>query len=309
MKISAYTVGDINLASSRLRSFYLFYSSERYGVNVIQDLNIWQSIKCDYLHLQSCYKPKYIAQAILFRLLGKNVIFDVSDIPSRKIHFIFFLLAAIIANSVTVPVEHTRVFLGRYLNIRKINVISDVLDVHPNKIKDLNFIRNKESKGIFWTGHPGNLESIESFIQAERLREDYQLVVITKLNEIKHYKDSYPWVKFLEWNLDSVLDCNVDMGYALLNHTIDFKSENKMVLSIALGLIPIVSRTPAYMALAKELEADRLVFDNLSQVFDIIKNLDAVWVNDFKLRAKAYVLERYSSAAVFSFFSSKCLVK
>lgn len=112
--------------------------------------------------------------------------------------------------------------------------------------------------------------------------------------------------------MDSILDCKIEMSYALLNHSFDeasqFKCENKMVLSIAIGLIPIVSRTPAYETLAKKLNADCLVFDNLSEVFDIVESLDPVWINNFRLRAKAYVLEYYSNENVFSIFSSKCLV-
>jgi hypothetical protein len=312
MKISAYTVGNYSVASSRLRSFYMFYSSKNYGVNVARNLNLWQSVQCNYLHLQSCYKPKYLIQAIIFRLLNKRVIFDVSDIPKNKIHLVFFLAVAKTANSVTVPLETTRLFLGRYLNINKIHVIPDVIDIYPEKLNQLNFLRQEHSKTFFWTGHPGNLNSIESFIQDDRLREQYQLIVITKLIDIQEFIGSYPWVIFLEWDVDSILDCKIEMSYALLNHSFDeasqFKCENKMVLSIAIGLIPIVSRTPAYETLAKKLNADCLVFDNLLEVFDIVESLDPVWINNFRLRAKAYVLEYYSNENVFSIFSSKCLV-
>jgi hypothetical protein len=290
----------------------MFYSSKNYGVNVARNLNLWQSVQCNYLHLQSCYKPKYLIQAIIFRLLNKRVIFDVSDIPKNKIHLVFFLAVAKTANSVTVPLETTRLFLGRYLNINKIHVIPDVIDIYPEKLNQLNFLRQEHSKTFFWTGHPGNLNSIESFIQDDRLREQYQLIVITKLIDIQEFIGSYPWVIFLEWDVDSILDCKIEMSYALLNHSFDeasqFKCENKMVLSIAIGLIPIVSRTPAYETLAKKLNADCLVFDNLLEVFDIVESLDPVWINNFRLRAKAYVLEYYSNENVFSIFSSKCLV-
>lgn len=143
MKISAYTVGNYSVASSRLRSFYMFYSSKNYGVNVARNLNLWQSVQCNYLHLQSCYKPKYLIQAIIFRLLNKRVIFDVSDIPKNKIHLVFFLAVAKTANSVTVPLETTRLFLGRYLNINKIHVIPDVIDIYPEKLNQLNFLRQE----------------------------------------------------------------------------------------------------------------------------------------------------------------------
>ncbi|CAN6134409.1 GT4_WbuB-like domain containing protein [Methylophilaceae bacterium] len=312
MKISAYTVGDITVASSRLRSFYMFYASEKFGVKVFRNLKLWQSINCNYLHLQSCYKPKYLFQAIFFRLLLKKIVFDVSDIPKNKIHFIFFWGVAKVANSVTVPLETTRLFLGQYLNVNKIHVIPDVIDVCPEKLKQLNCLHRRPSKTFFWTGHPGNLDSIEGFIQDKRLREQYQLIVITKLNDIQKFIDNYPWVTFLEWDVDSVLNCEVEMCYALLNHSFDeasqFKCENKMVLSIAIGLIPIVSRTPAYEALAKKLNADCLIFDNLSDVFDIVESLDLVWINNFKLRAKSFVLEYYSNENIFSIFTSKCLI-
>lgn len=312
MKIAAYTVGDINVASSRLRSFYLFYFSSNHGVNVLRGLTIWQSLQCEYLHLQSCYVPRYVLQAVLFRLLGRRVFFDVCDIPTRKIHFAFLVLTAMIANTVTVPLDTTRTYLSKYVAARKIVVISDVIDVAPNKVGKLAFVRNVGSKGIFWTGHPGNLDSIEEFIKIIRFHEEYKLIVLTRLSEIGRFIQSYPWVTFLDWSLDSAFDCKIDIGYALLNHAADsaalYKCENKMVLSIALGLIPIVSRTPAYEALAKQLGADRLVFDDLAEVLNVIENMDPRWATEFLSRAKSYVFAHYSSDHVFLVFLSKCLL-
>ncbi|MBF0328705.1 MAG: hypothetical protein HQL10_06080 [Nitrospirae bacterium] len=311
MKIAAYTVGDIKVASARLRSFYLFHSASNYGFEVFRDLSIWQSIDCKYLHLQGCYTPRFVLHAIIFRLLGKRVFFDVNDMPTRKRHFIFFVIMTKIANIVLVALETTKNYLTKYVDFSKIFVFPTVIDVNPNKINKLFFVRNENSRGIFWIGHPGNLISIEEFMNIIRFRHEYRLIVCTKLTEIKSYIKKYPWVTFIDWNVDSALDCKLDIGYCILNHAgcsqALLRGDSKMILAIAVGLIPIVSRTPAYENLAKVLDAERLIFNELAEVFVIIEKLDKMWKRDFFDRCKSYILSNHTSDHVFSLFASKFL--
>jgi hypothetical protein len=312
IKIAAYTVGDIGVASSRLRSFYLFQSSSDYGVNVFRNLSIRQSLTCDCLHLQKSYKPKHIAQALLFRLLGKKVIFDIDDNPKGKYKVATIVLMRI-ANVVTTDTDLRREYFSKYVNKNKIFVLPDVLDIAPDKADQVISRKNSRSKGIFWIGHRDNLGSIEKLLDVIADRADYHMVVATKLaqNDVLHTK--YPKVTFIDWRLDVSLDPDIDVVYMILNHDtgVDpdaiYKSENKMVLSIASGLIPIVSRTPAYEMLAQTLDAERLIFNELDEVFSIIESLDPIWLQHFMTRARKYILDNYTDKRVFLKFKAQCM--
>lgn len=313
INIAAYAVGDIGVASSRLRSFYLFQSSADYGVDVCRNPGIWQSLKYGYLHLQKRYKPKYIAQALIFRLLGKKVIFDLDDNP-KGIYELAIIVLMKIVTIVTTDTDARRSYFARYVNKNKIIVLPDVLDVNPDKIDQVVSRKSSQSRGIFWIGHRDNLGSIEKLFDIVTLHKDYHMVVATNLLRNDELHNKYPKVKFIDWRLDISLNPSIDAAYMVLNHDAIFdpnsiyKSENKMVLAIASGLVPIVSRTPSYEALAKVLEAERLIFDDLTEVLDIIEKIDQMWADDFLARAKSYVLANYTSDHVFSLFLSKCLL-
>jgi len=113
--------------------------------------------------------------------------------------------------------------------------------------------------------------------------------------------------------LDVSLDPDIDVAYMILNHDtgVDpdaiYKSENKMVLSIASGLIPVVSRTPAYEMLAQALDAERLIFNELDEVFSITESLDPIWIQNFLIRARQYILDNYTDKRVFLKFKEQCM--
>ena len=82
IKVAAYTNGGIEVASCRLRSFYLFKKAEEFGLEILRNLSFTESLSCNCLHLQKIYTPQFILQALLFRILRRKVIFDIDDHPS-----------------------------------------------------------------------------------------------------------------------------------------------------------------------------------------------------------------------------------
>ncbi|OHB46087.1 MAG: hypothetical protein A2178_00580 [Planctomycetes bacterium GWC2_49_10] len=309
-KIAAYTSDDINSAGSRLRSFYLFKFSQEYGVTVCRSLGLLESLSCDQLHLQKCYKPKHLAQALLFRILGKQVIFDICDQATRWTHKFAIFMAMKIASAVTTDTDARAAYCRRYVSDRKVSSLPDVLDVDP--VKNINLITraNPQSKGILWTGHRGNLDSVNELLRMMEAENDFHMIVITNLQVNDPLHKQYPYIKFIQWTLDCIFDTAIDVGFMVLNHQwMDdpdsvYKSENKMVLSIAAGLIPIVSRTPAYEKLATALGAEQLVFDEFDEVFDIINSLDANWISDFFVRSQKYIIDNYSAENIFLKYKS-----
>lgn len=309
-KIAAYTSNEINSASSRLRSFYLFKCANEYDVTVCRSLGLLESLKCDQLHLQKCYKPKHLVQALLFRCFGKQVIFDIDDQATRWTHKFAIFMAMKIASAVTTDTDARAAYCKRYVSDRKVFVLPDVLDVEPIKKNKVITRNNLQSNGVFWTGHRGNLDSVNELLRIMEVKNDFHMIVATNLKDDDLLHKKYPSVKFIQWTLDCIFDTSIDVGCTVLNHRwIDdpdsvYKSENKMVLSIAAGLIPIVSRTPAYVALAKALGAERLVFDEFDEVFEILNSLDEIWIHDFFVRSQKYVIDNYSDENVFLKYKS-----
>lgn len=90
--------------------------------------------------------------------------------------------------------------------------------------------------------------------------------------------------------------------YMVLNHDYTeehkYKSENKMVLAILSGLIPIVSRTPAYESFAKNLKAEYLLFDGVKNVAQILEDIEKIDDKDFFENAIKFIRENYSKEAV-----------
>ena len=68
MKLAAFTSGDINMASSRLRSFYLFRSNAWKDHEVVFNPSMLSINNFHWLHIQKMYAPRYVLLAIYARL-------------------------------------------------------------------------------------------------------------------------------------------------------------------------------------------------------------------------------------------------
>ena len=84
MKIAAFNYGGIEVASSRLRSLYVFQSSvwKDHEVEFNPKFSSINRFQC--LHLQQVFNPRYIFLAIYARILGKLVIYDIDQEKNTK---------------------------------------------------------------------------------------------------------------------------------------------------------------------------------------------------------------------------------
>ena len=101
MKLAAFTSGGISVASSRLRSFYVFKSIVWKEHEVVFNPSFFSINRFQWLHIQKRYSPKFILLALYARLIGKFVVFDIDDgvrnldgWVNKKIHHtaIFFMI-------------------------------------------------------------------------------------------------------------------------------------------------------------------------------------------------------------------------
>ena len=313
MRLAAYTVGDITRASSRLRSFYLFSSAEDFSIEVTRPSRYRDALNSEVVHIQKILSIKLFFALIVFRFFGIKVVYDLDDQAnsarsSRVISLIVFLgyfLAFALSSVVTVDTDARKKYWQKYYPNKKIIVINDIADTEFGdlQIKNRNSISNHN--GFFWLGYASNFHSLAPFLECIKNKE-YELTASVQVSQIPLLSQLYPVVKFLPWYDGVAFSDSVSARFMILSHLDDsaslFKSENKMVLAIIAGFIPIVSRTPSYEKLAKLLDAEFLVFDSHEHVLDIVKKLNEAEVGKFFLRAQEILNLNYSKNSVLSSF-------
>lgn len=306
LEIVIYAHGNISLASTRLRAIYLFGSAKNFNYITSYNLNTLRSFSGDVLYLQMVYKPQQIFQAIFFRALRKQVIFDIDDTPTLYRHKLAMFLLSNIASAVTVDSFARKDFCDKQIIFKKSIVIRDPIDINP--MNQNNFAQRQLSSqgGILWIGNRENLHSIEPMLKVMESQRTRKFFIASNFEADDPIKDKFKEVNFLDWEIDISYDTEkIDASFMVLSHlstrdpSSEYKSENKMVTAIASGLIPVVSSSPAYLELAIALDAKRLVFNSLEEVPMILNNLEDEWMKNFSIRAKAYIKDHYSHESIF----------
>ena len=308
MIISAYTVGDENVASSRLRSFYLFKSASKFDLTVIRNSNLRALIRSDCLHIQKKTGYKIFLISLAFRITGRKVIYDFDDHYYGKRNLLWMIVHMLVASKITTDTDARKLYWQKILPFKSIEVLPDIIDVEkgidfPALIRTENIWKYK----LVWIGSESTVGSIYQLIMDLKDNPIFELTIITHESSIIKIAELYPWVKTKKWNKSIIFENEYRLNMMVLNHNVTentsiLKSENKMVLAIAAGVIPIVSNTPAYMSLAKNLDAENLVFNDLSEIYDIINSLSIDWVESFFQRARTYIQLNYESEVVLKKF-------
>jgi len=304
MKIAAFHHGDINIASTRLRSIYLFDYLFDNNIKIFRNVGLLKSLSCKIIHFHMKYKPSDLIKLIIYRIFKKIVIFDVDDNPIFFKHKFFFIIMLNLASRISVDTKVRMLYLKKYtLNKKKIFVLRDIIDLEPNqfnKIKKKIFIDNSS---FFWIGNRENYPSIHEFVQKVKKKPEIKLTIIANLDNQNSLDIKFSNIKFYNWRKNIAFDESNFCTYAIFNHTLNyndnFKSENKMVLAIAAGMIPLVSDSPSYSYLAKKLDAEILIYNNFNDVFGIIKKIDLQWKSEFIYRAQKYIIAEYSNKVIF----------
>ena len=136
MKIAAFTAGDINMASSRLRSFNIFNSSSWKEYQVLFNPDLLSIPKFKYIHIQKMYSPRFIFIAFLARFSGNIVIFDIDDQVNKISHKVALFCMVILSNFVITDTEVRKQYLFNKTKKKKIFVIPDVVDINCNSNKE-----------------------------------------------------------------------------------------------------------------------------------------------------------------------------
>ncbi|MEI7590455.1 MAG: hypothetical protein WCJ49_03995 [Deltaproteobacteria bacterium] len=313
MKIAGYSIGGIDRASSRLRSFYLFSFANEYDLNVSRPSQYRDALGCDVVHIQKIMTYQLILWVVVYRIFGIRVVFDIDDQPTGYKSFLGYLVVLFLSSVITVDSDARKSYWKKYLFFKKIEVINDIADSNDINLKIKERGNSIDASSFFWIGYASNLESLDGFIEFIKKTAKYKLIVSVEKEAIASLKSRYPFITFIPWFDDVAFDDCIDAKFMVLNHNFDqdslLKSENKMVLAILAGFVPIVSRTPSYEKLAKLLDAEFLLFDNIEDITRIVANLAETDFHTFFEKAFDFIKKNYSRNAVLSDFNMKVLCR
>ena len=301
MKIAVYTGGQEDRASSRLRSHYVFNHIVHKDIKIFRNLHFLKFAKSDVFHFHMLFKPMYIIKAIILRIFGKIVIFDIDDNPKKFKHKLGFYF---MANCATLVFFDTRFRLNHhkkfFFNKKKIHQISDVLDLHPLKKKSATKKTYTINNKFIWFGNIENSHLINNFYDFIVRNKKLFLYMVSSYKKKSNKKNIF----FIKWKKDLIFNLGRKIDISILSHDGGkddlCKSENKMVLSILAGIIPIVSNTPSYSSLAKKLNAKKLIYKNTDEILKIARKLSPEWKKRFIKSARKYLMVKYSSQIIFN---------
>lgn len=307
INLSAYTAGSIAGASSRLRSFYLFSEAKKFNINVSRPLHFKEAIHSDVIHIQKIYSYRALFWIVIYRALSKKVIFDIDDQINKRKEVLPVFLIVLFSSALTVDSEDRKKYWQNFFFFKKIEIIYDVADKKEVNLKPINFTKNNDKHIFFWIGNTNNFKSLDPFVSYLEEQKRYQLLAVIHKNNINYMSQKYPNVNFLPWHDGIAFSKKVSSRFMVLNHGCDknsmMKSDNKMVLAILAGFVPIVSNTTSYAKLAKAIDAEYLVFNDLIDVIDISKRVsNNINLNAFFNKAFLYINKHYSRGAVLEKF-------
>lgn len=155
--------------------------------------------------------------------------------------------------------------------------------------------QEKRMDEICWFGYPESFEKSLKYIikklEYDQLFEFKKLGIITRLGCNLH-----PLAKHAEFSVNTFTEMTKDYGYSLLSHfpydhhiNTYIKSPNKLITSIVLGLIPIVSDTENYHEVANNLGINGILCRSPIEMVHKIYNMN------YDFDSKIYNLESCAS--------------
>ena len=311
MKLAAFTLGDTSKASSRLRSFYLFQDAPRHKIEILRNLSFKAVGSCDAIHLQKVLTYQMLIWLPVWRLNRLKIIYDIDDQPGSLKAKLGFMVAIFFSNFLTVDTDGRRTYWKKLFPWKKIIVVPDVMDKKEGTSIVYPRIYSDSSTNFFWIGHQDNISSIQKFVP-KLYSLNARLILCTNVQTLdKELFKEWP-VDLLQWEEEITFSSHNLGSFMILSHDQDksalFKSNNKMVLAILSGLIPIVSNTPEYKDLAKLLGLEFLIYNHIDEIESIIRHCSSIDWKKTLQDCQAQLQQTYSSKAVFQQFLNQILI-
>jgi hypothetical protein len=263
----------MDTASSRLRCYSLAQELANLGFAV--QLGMVPEQIVDVLFVQKRINAEILELAKSVKRRGGLVIYDIDDYGDAlaglkvesKVHAEFIDHCDVI--SVDTDVRH-EVFSADPLYARIPNrwVIADPID-YVSQIPAGNDVVPTASEGVIgcWFGNAPNIVPAIPFLEAARYSPAVAGInVISNKEFLGKLAEMLPGYGIEPWVLSTFPQRLRASDFCLLIHDAGIegvqKSNNKMLASLALGVVPFVSRTPAYETAARAMGLEDLLLDS-----------------------------------------------
>jgi glycosyltransferase involved in cell wall biosynthesis len=319
IKFALIAAATNNSASSRLRCIGLAREIRKLGY--IAEVSNVPSPEANVLLIQKIVTARILTIAQDFKGKGGLVIYDIDDHgdlalgslrPSNDIFEAFLACVSI----VLVDTETRKINIERdrqYQHISNFWVIPDPVDY----IEEMNEYTPPQNekwvekyRGCWFGNAPNIIPAVPYLLVADKCTNVASLDVITNQDYVESIQKKFPSFFTTAWTLSSFPDLLKSMHFCILIHdsTIEGvqKSNNKMLAALVMGVVPFVSRTPAYLETAIELSLPELVIDKPEDLLDRLKP-EVFNVIQKKISSQSCweLLKRYSPSHSAIFFLEK----
>jgi hypothetical protein len=284
LRIALYPAATVNSASSRLRCYGLGRELAKLGYPVRVGMDPAQPP--EILFVQKIINSEVLEFARRVDASGGIVIYDIDDygdeaLGSLKADEATFNQFMQLVSVVVVDTDtRQEVFLKEpgFTQIGEHWVVPDPIDYVESSTRGQQ--RPVKAKGELlhacWFGNAPNivpaLPYLDALVHADEVAD---VSVMTNGNYVDYFYTNHPQFKTSAWALDSFPSLFSGMDFCVLIHSTSLegvqKSNNKMLASLALGVVPFVSRTPAYTETAEQMGIPELVIDEPGDVLERIK--------------------------------------
>lgn len=281
IRIAFFPAGTVNTASSRLRCFGLARELERLGFAVT--LGVDASALPQIYFVQKVITPDVLRTAQVIRSLGGHVFFDIDDYGDAALGGLLsdaetFNQFMKLVSVVIVDTETRRQVIQqdpRFAVVPNFWVVPDPIDYVYG---DLDELPPRDAPGerklrACWFGNAPNIVPALPYLVPMAASDRVADVnVLTNREFVELLRQNHPQFVTTPWSLEAFPAVFSAMDFCVLIHDQSLegiqKSNNKMLASLALGVVPFVSRTPAYAETAVQIGIPELVVDTPQDVLD-----------------------------------------
>jgi len=303
--------GDRDLASSRLRCFYIHDELLHRGYQS----HIGFLAKSDIAIVQKRIDSRAFLFAIKAKLCRQLLVFDIDDLfPLEDRKWCRRTRAMINLADVTITATAEQAAYLRAIATKRTSLRLKVL---PNAIDyGLEDTVYSTSRGqvdrptICWFGNSVNLGSI--YDEFHYLHDHMENVHFVVVSEREAQLPELPFADPVKWNRESFVNIMQGCDICVLSHfgsvITQAKSANKMISSIMCGVPVVASRTPDYTRVAEQCGISDFLFDDLASLVQRVQSLWTICARqEYLRRSQPILLENYSISRITGRLVTDCL--
>ena len=291
-RIVMLSAGDIHAASSRLRCFFLGQKLKELGAEV------WINeapAQTNVLFVQKRINEQILNFAVTAKQHGAVIIYDLDDYGPAlawlnidpEVERKFLSLCDIITTDTQARCDYLSSDL-KYKHVGTKLVIPDPIDYVLEPRRQPAQMRANAWRGA-WFGNAVNIVSAAPYLQMlPRCSALAAFDVFTNAQSLVAIKEAFPAFGCHAWALETFAHNLSTYDFTLLIHSQDVegeqKSNNKMLVSLALGIPPFVSDTSAYRDTAHAIGLPELVVKSPDELVHKLSSHDLMMELRHRLR-------------------------